>query len=140
MNNLSRTERAVFNADFNRYFKAEEQAEKRRQSIADLIGYKTEEALNDETAFCTLDQNYEVIDPVQVMRALRSLDFAIRRFNALHTLAMIDIALIGGKDYEKRVKETENARIPIDAVFTALSNIKQRFDAAIAHEAEAETK
>ena len=118
-----RAEQIAFNADLNRYYKSEEESKKRRVAIDDLIAYKTEEYLNDQTKFDWLDDNFEIVDRGQVMRALRSLDKAIRKFNH-HALLY---AVHGKED-----------RAEIDAVFTALSNIQDNFNSAIEYEAAKE--
>lgn len=85
------------------------------EAIQNAIEHMTEEYLNDETLFRTLDDDYEIIDRGQVMRALRSLDEAIRTY---------EFILSGGSRSSS-----------IDAVFTALSNIQAKFNSAIEHEA-----
>jgi len=120
MPDLTRSESIAFNADLNRYYAEEEAAEKRRVAIDDLIAFKTEEALNDQKVFDTLDDDYEVIDRGQVMRALRSLDAAIKDFNVSQELGL--------------TIERNN----IDSVFTAISNIQNNFTEAVKHEAETE--
>lgn len=78
--------------------------QEREQDKADHLS----EALNDEIYFRTINEDWEIVDYGQLMRALRNLDSAIRGEEA-------------GRD----------------AVFTALSIIQRRLKQAIADEVEA---
>jgi len=113
--------------ELNAYLDEADAAYQKEEAIDALVKFKLDEVLNNETLFDTLDQNYEVIDKGQVMRALRELDDAIKYFNRA-CLSVSGVIPLGA------------ARIPVDAVFTALSNIQQNLLRAVRHEAEEEYK
>ena len=104
--------------ELNQYLDKQDAEENRQIAIDELIAANTAEVLNDEAAFRTLDDDYEVIDRGQVMRALRSLDAAIKDLNHLAVVLP--------------------RSVNIDPVFTALSNIQNNFKAAIEHKSEKE--
>ena len=97
-----------------------------------MVKDKTIEILNDEPLFEQLDKDYELDVYGQTMRALRSLDDARRRLNLLHNIV---VAAAPSADASF---DAWRARIDIDAVFTALSNIQKNFEKAVEHEATKE--
>lgn len=113
MSNLTRAERIAFNADFNRYYKKDEEAEQMRTLTDDMMN----QALTDAALFRSYDDDYEVIDRDQVQRALRNLDNAIFSFN--------QFALV-----------PDEHRVAIDSVFTALRIMQDNLRKAVEHEAE----
>ena len=119
-------------SQLNHHLNQESEAELRAEAIAQLIKDKTELILNDEPIFEQIDKDYELDVYGQTMRALRSLDKAIKQSNVIHQQALkmcsSDLTLQG----------ILRARIEIDAVFTALSNIQKNLDKAVEHEATKE--
>ena len=101
--------------DLSRYMRQEDESAKRDSDIEQIIAGKKEQILNDEVLFQQLDEDYELDVYGQVMRALRSLDKAI-------------------KDYSAFTQPSES----IEAVFTSLAIIQQNMESAIEHQAEEE--
>ena len=107
--------------DLNRYMRQEDEAAKRDSDIEQIVTFKKEQILNDEVLFQQLDEDYELDVYGQVLRALRSLDKAIKY--AAH-----------GNPY------FSEGQIELNAVLTSLSNIQQNMESALEHQATNEYK
>jgi len=101
----------------------EDEAAKRDSDIEQIVAFKKEQILNDEVLFMQLDEDYELDVHGQVLRALRSLDMAVKQYNAIDALTDFD--------------NSSNA-YAIDAVFASLSNIQSNMISAIEHQAKNE--
>jgi len=101
----------------------EDEAAKRDSDIEQIVAFKKEQILNDEVLFMQLDEDYELDVHGQVLRVLRSLDMAVKQYNAIDALTDFD--------------NSSNA-YAIDAVFASLSNIQSNMISAIERQAKNE--
>jgi hypothetical protein len=120
--------------DLNHHLNQESAAELRAEAIDKLVGEMELDILNDEPEFQQLCKDYGIDVDGQVMRALRSFDNAMRRFNLIYNVAQAA---------SPSARDTENlnmARHGIDAVFTSLNNIQTEVRSALKHKAEKESQ
>ena len=97
-----------------------------------FVNDKLEFYLNTVGDFIDLDARYEVVTYGQLMRALRSLDVAVRKFGLIYNCAASAAPSV------QDIANLESARRGIDAVFTSLNNIQQNLIAAVTDEAKKE--
>lgn len=104
--------------ELDRHLAKYDEQDRMQERVEEAMCY----ALTEAVQFISLDQDYEIIDTVQVQRALSNLDVAIYKFNKIFYASGLP----------------DKMRTEIDGIFTALNIMQKNLEKAVTCEIEKE--